>query len=114
MAQKKTETRLRKMNATQINLSKQRPGFEFEGKYVGLTTRPFTDKKTGEEKTLHSIIVEDADGNRIKALADAGLRTAMEDAMLTAGTWFKAVKCEKTELSGGRTMNQWDIFQNVD
>lgn len=101
---------MKKVSATQIRLSEQKVGFELEGKFIGMTVREQADGE-GEIKKLHTMIIENATGERIKCLADAGLRTALEDAMVQSGDWFKAVKGEKMNIGGGRTMNQWDIFQ---
>lgn len=106
---------LKKVSASEINVAKQAVGFEFEGKLVGITQKPHNDfdKESGElvEKTLHMMVIENTTGERTKFLADAGLRGALEDAMVQPGDWFKAVKGEKRDIGKGRTMNQWDIFQ---
>ena len=63
---------------------------------------------------MYTLVIEGGTGERIKMLADAGLRTALTDAAIVNGDWFKAVKKEKVKLDGVRTMNQWDIFQYAD
>lgn len=107
-SQKSTRA-LKKVSAANIKLADQEVGFEFEGKYVGIATSPFVDKE-GEEKTLHTLVIENETG-RVKMLADAGLRMALQDALVTKGDWFKAVKGPKENIGRGRTMNSWDIFQ---
>ncbi len=100
----------KKVSATQVKLADKAPGFELEGKFVGINQSQFVDKE-GEEKVLHTMILEREDGERLKFLADAGLRTAIQDAMIQPGDHFKAVKCDKIDIGRGRTLNQWDIFQ---
>lgn len=104
---------MKKKNARQVKTSNEPTGFFFEGKYIGMVEQPFIDKDTGETKTLHNLIVEDANGDRLKILADAGLRTSLADAMVKTGEYFRAVKQEKIKIGKGRTMNQWDILQNA-
>ena len=103
---------LKKVSATQIKLADQPAGFELEGIYVGMATRDWVDKE-GEVKPMFTLIIENSKGERVKCLADAGLRTALEDALVQAGDWFKAVKGEKQNIGKGRTMNTWDVFQFV-
>lgn len=105
----------KKVSVTKINLSTQKVGFTLEGKFLGFTeSAPFQDidAKTGEivQKTMRSILLEDATGNRLAAIADKGLQSAITDAMISEGAWIKAVKLEKAQLSKGRTMNQYDVF----
>lgn len=106
---------LKKVSAAEIKLSDKPVGFEFDGKFVGISQKAHQalDKESGEvvEKTLHMMIVEASNGERTKFLADAGLRGALEDCLIQPGDWFKAVKGAKRDIGGGRTMNQWDIFQ---
>lgn len=104
---------MKKVSASQIKLADKPEGFEIEGKYVGTNEGSYIDKE-GEEKKLFTMVIEDKTGNRIKFLADAGLRGALSDAMVVAGDWFKAVKGPKESIGRGRTMNSWDIFQYAD
>lgn len=111
-----TETKptLKKVSADQIKLSDKPVGFRIKGHYLGTATRESVDKE-GEVKTLHTMIIEDKKGgNRTKFLADAGLRMALEDALVQKGDYFEAVKGAKIEIGSGRTMNTWDIFQFAD
>lgn len=109
---------LKKVSARQIKFSDQEEGYEFSGTFIGITEKPFADvdKKSGEiiEKTLYNLIVEDDKGERFTGLADAGLRGALSDAMITKGDWFKAVKGSKIDIGKGRSMNQWDIYTYAD
>ena len=105
---------LTKVSATQINTSKEPEGFTFEGTFLSLTPHESVDSETGETKTRFQCVIEKDNGDRFKFLADAGFRTALADAMITKGDWFKAVKGPKISLGGARTMNQWDIFQYTD
>ena len=109
---RKTET-LKKVSADYLKVSDKPVGFSFEGIFVGInTTEHVTDE--GEVQTRYNLIIENEKGERTKLLADAGLRTALADAMVVKGDWFKAVKCEKVPIQGKRTMNTWDIYQSVE
>lgn len=111
MAKQKTETTAyKKVSVLQIKLSDKPKGFELEGKFIGINQQDFTDRTTGETKPMHSMIIENEKAERIKFLADAGLRTAIADGMIQPGDWFKAVKGDKVEIGKGRTMNQWDVY----
>lgn len=110
--QTKTRT-LKKVSAAQIKLADKPVGFELEGRFVGINQSTYVDSN-GEEKMLHTMIIENESGERTKFLADAGLRGALNDAMVVKGDWFKAVKGEKENIGKGRTMNVWDIFQYAD
>lgn len=105
----------KKISVRSVKLSDMEVGFTFSGKYIGISQgQPFNtvDNKTGEviTKTIPSIIMEDAEGNRTAYLADTGLRQAFNDAMVKENQTVEVVKLEKTKLSKGRTMNQYDIF----
>lgn len=105
---------LKKVSADQIKLSDKPAGFRLTGLYVGISTRERANDE-GEIKTLHTMVIEHkTTGVRTKFLADAGLRMALEDAMIQKGDYFEAVKCEKINIGSGRTMNTWDIFQFSD
>lgn len=116
MTKGKTENRnMRKVTVRKINLTEQEPGFAFEGKFLGLATgAPFqaVDPKTNEvyDKSLTSAIFEDDAGERFSVIQDAGLRSAMSDAMIKEGDLIRVVKLPKAQLSRGRTMNQYDIY----
>ena len=105
----------KKVSVKKINLAAEKVGFTLEGKYLGFTqSAPFKalDDRTGEivEKTMTNLVIEDAHGERISVIADKGLQGAIGDAMIKEGAWIKAVKLDKAKLSGGRTMNQYDLF----
>lgn len=87
------------------------PGDEVEGKYVGKTSGPWIDKKTGEEKELTRLFFEKPDGTKFIIFEDGGLRNCLANAMVKEGDHILIKKLEKTDLGGGRTVNQYDIFQ---
>lgn len=112
MAVEKTK---KKLTVERIDLAKQKAGFAFAGKYIGVVVgEPFQelDKKTGElvTRALSFAIFEQTSGARIKVIQDVGFRSAMTDAMVKEGMNIEIVKREKTTLSRDRTMNQYDIF----
>lgn len=101
---------LRKVSATQIKLSEKPAGFSIEGKLVTISKRETVDAE-GEVKEMHTMVIETDAGERLKFLADGGIRTQIADCAIMPGDWFKAVKGEKINIGRGRSMNQWDIFQ---
>lgn len=114
---KQTETNKpvrRKISAKTINLSKQKPGFEFGGKYVGLVKgQEFTQTDSKGEivtKALQFAVFENEQGERTIYTADKGLQDALTTAMVKEGQKIAVVKCDKAEIGKGRTMNQYDIF----
>ena len=109
------KTTLKKESVKKINLAQEPVGYVLEGRFKGfVTSEPFKilNEKTGEitEKSLKSIIMEDDKGERFAAIADKGLQSAIQDSMVTEGTWIKAVKLEKASIGRGRTMNQYDLY----
>lgn len=116
---KQTETqavaRKKKLTAKKINLAKADEGFSLAGKYVGMTQgAPFNDvdQKTGEiiQKTLTFATFENTEGERLNVIADKGLQSALTEAMVKEGDRIELVKLAKTQLSKGRSMNQYDIY----
>jgi len=107
----------RKVSVRQVKLSEQEEGFTFSGIFKGFTAgTTFTqiDPKTGEvnEKQLKSMVLEDKETKeRTAFLADRGLEGAIQDSMVKEGDWIEIVKLEKVNLSKGRTMNQYDVYQ---
>jgi hypothetical protein len=109
MSQKK------KLTVRKIDLANEKEGFTFAGKFVGtVLSAPFkhVDQETGEifEKQLTHAVFEDDKAERFSVIQDAGLRSAMGDAMVKEGDKIEVVKLSKAKLKGGRTMNQYDIF----
>lgn len=105
---------LKKVSSQQIKLSDMPVGFEVSGKLVGFTDKQISvvNEKTQEleEKTLTFAHLTDEMDNKIKVVVDRGFTTALEDAGIHEGDFFKAVKLEKVKLAKGRTMNQYDIY----
>jgi hypothetical protein len=109
MSQKK------KLTVKKIDLANEKTGYAFSGKFIGtVLSAPFkqVDQVTGEivEKQLTQAIFEDEKAERFSVIQDAGLRSAMGDAMVKEGDKIEVVKLEKSKLKGGRTMNNYDIF----
>lgn len=107
---------LKKLTAMKIDLAAQKAGFEFEGKFINFVeSKPFfqtNDKGERVEKTLTNAIFEQDDGERLTVIADAGLKGAMEESLVIPGMKILVAKKEKVALKkGGRTMNQYDIFE---
>lgn len=111
----KETTGRKKISTRKVDLANQKPGFTWQGRYMGLVDgTPFQDidKKTGEviTKTLKTAIFEDAKAERTAMIADKGLQSALTEAMVSEGQWIEVVKLEKQQISKGRSMNQYDVF----
>lgn len=103
----------KKLSVQKIDLAKQPAGYILKGKYCGTSeSEPFEKVIKGEvvTKKLTFAIFEDEKGDRFKVIQDQGLRTALADAMVKQGQQIEVVKLEKSDISGGRTMNQYDVF----
>lgn len=103
----------KKLSVQKIDLAKQPAGYAFKGKYCGTSqSEPFSKVIKGEvvTKTLTFAIFEDDKGDRFKVIQDQGLRTALADAMIKENQTIEVVKLDKSDISGGRTMNQYDVF----
>ena len=105
----------KKLSAKTTNLSKEQAGFTFKGKYMGLikgTEFQQVDAK-GEivTKAMQFAIFENEAGERNMYTADKGLQDALMTALVKEGQTIEVVKCEKTSIGKGRSMNQYDIYQ---
>jgi len=100
---------LKKVTVKKIKLSELKEGAAIEGVFKGFHLGdPFI--KNGEERRMLFATVLDDAGERIVAAADKGFQGALTDAGITDGNWFKAVKLPKSNISGGRTMNVYDVY----
>lgn len=77
---------------------------------VGKSTGPWLDKNTGEESELTRLYFQKDNGDKFIIFEDGGLRNSLANAMVKEGDYVKIVKLEKASMSGGRTVNQYDIF----
>lgn len=105
----------KKLTVKRIDLAQQKTGFTFSGKFIGtVLSNPFkhVDQETGEitERQLTQAVFEDDKAERFSVIQDAGLKSALADAMVKEGMKVEVVKLEKAKLKGGRTMNQYDVF----
>lgn len=100
-----------KLTVSQYAFEKE--GEEFIGVYVGRTTQPWTDAKTGEVKDLAGLVFEkpEEEGRpRYRIWENAGLRAAMAESMVTPGMKVRVVYLGLQDLDGGRTVNKFDIY----
>lgn len=102
------ERKLRKISTDVVKLE---PGDKIEGTYLDQNERPWVDKSTGEAKTITALLFEKENKERIIVFQDAGLKSAMQNAMIKQGDFVVIEKKAKTDLGGGRSVNQYDIFQ---
>lgn len=93
-----------------MEILKMEAGDTFTGKFVGEFEKSWTDHATGEIKPIKTLIFQDEFDTRVGIFADAGLKNAFESSLVKEGERITIKKLEKRELSGGRTVNQYDIF----
>lgn len=105
----------KKLNAEIKKTADMKPGDTFSGKYIDFNERPWNqvDKETGEieTKAIPQFIFENAGGERVILMGDAGLKNCMANAGVTKGDTIEIVKMGMQDLGGGRRVNQYDIFQ---
>lgn len=85
-------------------------GDKFEGVLIGKSTVPWTDRKTGEVKDLTRLHFRNGKDVVVLINEDAGLASAMADAMVKEGQRILIEKLEKEEIGGGRSVNRYDIY----
>lgn len=88
---------------------------------VGETVRGFflemkevdqMNPETGESRTQTKIYMEETKGgDRFFIWGNAGLKSAVIDSCVSKGDHIMIERLEKKALKGGRTKNQYDIFQ---
>lgn len=110
--QTSSEPRLKKINT---EIVKMEVGDKVQGFFVGKNTGPWTDKKTGEVKELTRVFFErEKGGDKFLLFEDAGLRNAFSNSMVNQGDHILIEKLDLVDLGGGRSSNQYDIYQVLD
>lgn len=88
---------------------KLKKGEHFIGRLTMINSRPWTDKTTGEVKTLPQYHFETPNLEKIIYFGDAGFVNTFSMAGIEIGEMVKVTKLEKAEMSGGRTVNQYAV-----
>lgn len=88
-------------------------GEEFTGKYLGITTRDYMDRKfnEGEIIALTSYIFSNKDGSRFMYRGDSGFKTAFESSLVQIGETIRVVKGDKEDIGDGKSVNTYEIFE---
>lgn len=83
------------------------------GVLLGTRTTDIMDKETGELKEVSVLMFspEPESDERFQMLADRGLVNALKWADVKDGDFIEVQKLEKKDLGGGKTVNQYDVFQ---
>lgn len=103
--------RKQKINADILKFSDFEPGHTFQGKLLSRSTKPWTDKETGELKDIPVFHFETADKSRVNVFGDSGLVNAITGANVQEGQWIEIEKLEQVKLANGRKVNQYDIYE---
>lgn len=99
-----------------VKILKLKSGESFIGKLTARSDRPWTDRKTGEEKTIKQfhfdLLTNDGknDGQCIY-FGDGGFTNAISMADVKNNDIIKVVKTPKTDIGGGRTVNSYEIYK---
>lgn len=106
-----TTTTTPEFELVSVEIQKLKAGEELVGVLNKITDRPWMDRTSGEMKTIKQFHITRLDGQSIIYFGDAGFQNSMLMSDIQVGDMFKAVKKPKTELKGGRTVNQYDIYK---
>lgn len=110
-----TESPFEGFKAKQLNteIIKVAVGEKFVGRYQGAAQVEVNDPATpGKKKPMTRFLFESpTDGHRIALNGDAGLAQALEGCGVKQGELVGLIKKDKISLKGGRTCNQWDVYQ---
>lgn len=90
-------------------LLKLQEGDEFSGKFIGSFEREFASKFDGEYRKT-DVFVFEIGGVRKAVVADGGLKWAIDSAMVQPNEKVTVKKLHKTDISDGRTVNQYEIY----
>ena len=100
-----------KFKKVSVEIAKLKAGDELIGTLTQISDRDWFDKENGEMKQIKQFHITKEDGENVVYFGDGGFRNAMSMAGIQIGDLFKAVKLEKTELKGGRTVNSYEIYK---
>lgn len=95
-----------------VEIKKLKAGEAFIGKLVDMSDRPWVDKVTGEAKTIKQYHFTDTTGkNPFVYFGDAGFVNTLSTAGIKEGDIIKVLKNEKTDMVGGRSVNNYELFK---
>jgi hypothetical protein len=100
----------RQFKKISVERIKLEPGDEIQATLTGRSTVPWTDRKTGKVKDLTRLHFTREDGTKFLLNEDAGLRGCLADADVKDGTFIKLIKGYKSDLEGGHTVNNYEVF----
>lgn len=99
-----------------VQIKKIEAGEHFIGKLTDVSTRPWNevDKKTGAvtEKEITQYHFTDTNGeNPFVYFGDGGFKNTLTTANIQKGDIIKVVKLPKTDMGGGRTVNNYELYK---
>lgn len=102
----------KKITADIVKLSTLNVGASIVGIYKSVSEREWLNKETGAIEIITQFHFENAEtGERFVVFGDSGFKNAMAAAAVEPNDWIEVQKLEQVSLSGGRRVNQYDIFQ---
>lgn len=100
---------LKKLTANEVKLE---IGEHIDGHFLEMKTTDQLDPETGALRPQIKVYFEETiGGNRFFLWGNAGMKTAIEDSCVSKGDKIRLERLEKKALKGGRTKNQYDVFQ---
>lgn len=107
--QKNPEIVMKKLTATEAKLE---IGENISGFFLEMKEVDQMNPETGETRIQTKVFMEETKGgDRFFIWGNAGLKTAVIDSCVSKGDHIMIERLEKKTLKGGRTKNQYDIFQ---
>lgn len=110
---KQTEQEYTRKKLVVPDMLKIKTGEKFRGVFLKKETIEVMDKKTGELKGVPRLTFLRNPNSEEKFffLADRGLITALSWCDVKEGDFIEVEKLDKKDIGGGRTVNQYDIYQ---
>lgn len=102
----------KKVSVKELEQPENKKGWAFEGTYVCIKRKPYARANTKgelEEKTFAQLILLQ-NGERVAVACDGGLQEQLNMSDVKEGDYIKCVNMGKKTLTGGRTMNVWDVY----
>lgn len=108
----------KKLSVQYIDLADlKEAGETFIGTYLGQQSGEWVDKNNGGEvKNLVRLIFDRRNPatmesmGRVVVFQNKGLEKSLQDALVSVGDTIEIDHLGKTDLAGGRTVNQYDVF----